>query len=323
MIEFYDALKKSKAYRLLQNDIKNSMAHAYLLTATDEEIIFPLFRLVACRIFCETQSACLECRECHKILDGVNPDVIELNAEKQTIKVGAINELVDSVHYSPVSGVLKLYFINYADCMTGEAQNKLLKTLEEPPEGVVLFLGTAKPAALLDTVKSRCRTVPVEAFDYQTVYDEIYALTSDEKTSSIAAACSEGKLYVAKKIASSPEYVETFTAVLDMLDTVKKSSDISEFIGSKKAEKNTPEFLDVLSVILRDVLASDINDRLVLTAHVKDKIERLKSEFSPMAAAQCIFVVNEAKAKLKLNVSVQVVLERMLFKMLEVKYRCR
>ena len=108
-----------------------------------------------------------------------------------------------------------------------------------------------------------------------------------------------------------------------MLDTVKKSSDISEFIGSKKAEKNTPEFLDVLSVILRDVLASDINDRLVLTAHVKDKIEKLKSEFSPMAAAQCIFVVNEAKAKLKLNVSVQVVLERMLFKMLEVKYRCR
>lgn len=323
MIEFSDALKKSKAFRLIQNDIENAMAHAYLITATDEDIVLPLFRLVACRIFCETQNACLECRECQKILDSVNPDVIELNAQKQTIKVGAINELVDSAHISSVSGVLKLYFINCADCMTGEAQNKLLKTLEEPPDGVILFLGTAKPAALLDTVKSRCRTVPVEAFDYQTVYDEIYALTSDEKISSIAAACSEGKLYAAKHIASSPEYVETFSAVLDMLDSVKKSSDISAFIGSNKAEKNAPEFLDALSVILRDILASDLNDRLVLTMHVKDKIEKLKSEFSPMAAAQCIFAVNEAKAKLKLNVGVQVVLERMLFKILEVKYKCR
>lgn len=66
MIEFSDALKKSKAFRLIQNDIENAMAHAYLITATDEDIVLPLFRLVACRIFAKRKTHALSAENVKK-----------------------------------------------------------------------------------------------------------------------------------------------------------------------------------------------------------------------------------------------------------------
>lgn len=323
----YNALKNSRAFKLFLNDVKKGLTHAYIISTTDEDILPDFFRLVACAIFCEKSDACLECNECKKIIDMVNPDVIEINLEKAKIKVDAIKDLVSSAVIKPVNGVHKLYYINCADLMTREAQNKLLKTLEEPPEGVTIFLGTANTSAILDTVKSRCRTVPIDRFDFETVYREMLELTGDENLSAIAASCSEGKLSQAAKIAINPDYIESFNLAIDMLLKVKRSSDILGFISSegakKEIERGLEQFLTVLSVLLRDVLILNFDDELILSKHVLSKIAPLKSDISVVAAGKCIFEINRARAKLKQNIPKEVVLERLLFTILEVKYRCR
>lgn len=83
--------------------------------------------------------------------------------------------------------------------MNAQAQNKILKTLEEPPKDVTIFLGVANEASMLATIKSRTRNVYIDLFDEETIYNSMLALGLDDQMSAIAAACSEGQLGKAKK----------------------------------------------------------------------------------------------------------------------------
>lgn len=323
----YNALRKSRAFKLFLNDIQKGLAHAYIISTTDEDVLVDFFRLLACAVFCEKGTACGECVKCKTILDLNDPDVIEINLEKARIKVDKVKDLVSSVSIKPVNGERKLYYINCAELMARDAQNKLLKTLEEPPEGVTIFLGTANLSALLDTVKSRCRIIPIDRFDFDTVYDEMLEITGDKNLSAVAAACSEGKLSQAEKIATSPDYLQSFNLAIETLKRVKKSTDVLGFISSAEVKKEIDlgleQFFTVLSVLMRDVLMANIDDKLILSKHIEEQISPLRSEFSQIALSRCIFEINKAKAKLKMNVPKEVVLERLLFTILEVKYKCR
>lgn len=106
--------------------------------------------------------------------------------------------MLDTIAVKPLSD-RKVYFVHRADLMNAQAQNKILKTLEEPPKDVTIFLGVANEASMLATIKSRTRNVYIDLFDEETIYNSMLALGLDDQMSAIAAACSEGQLGKAKK----------------------------------------------------------------------------------------------------------------------------
>ena len=165
---FEDTLKNSRAYHLLSNDFRLELGHAYMLVSPDDDTVKEFFTLIATTIFCETKSACMHCNECGKVLHGNHPDLAVINAIGENIKVEAIKDLTEDAGIKSFSGT-KVYYIHRADLMNTAAQNKLLKTLEEPPKGVVIFLGVSNESAMLDTIKSRTRTVYLDVFDNDTV----------------------------------------------------------------------------------------------------------------------------------------------------------
>lgn len=317
---FCNAIEKSRAFDLIRNDFSAGLGHAYMVVSPDDETVDTFFTLVAATLFCKNGNACFECAECKKVLHDNHADVFHVNRKRDKIKVEDISQMLSGISVKSLSGK-KIYFVHRADLMNVQAQNKLLKTFEEPPQDVTVFLGVANEAAMLDTVKSRSRTVYIDLFDEQTVYDELRALGCDEELCAVASACCEGQLGKAYKIANSPEYTELYNTALALLKRLNRSSDVVKVDSDVIAQKNMNGFLDVLSIILRDMLVVKQNEDLMLSKHISKEIIALSSGYSSHALAQILMLINDVRRKLSLNVNATATLDSLLFSILEVRHK--
>src|SRR5258706_4593472 len=139
--------------------------------------------------------ACGVCPACTRIARGVHPDVLIVSpGDSGAIKIDQVRDIVDRAQYRPFEGRRRVVIIDEADALVAQAQNALLKTLEEPTPSSVFILVTARPDMLLPTVLSRCpqlRFRPLSAADIAT------ALTARGRTETEAravAATADGSL---------------------------------------------------------------------------------------------------------------------------------
>ena len=116
MIEFQDALKKSRAYNLIKHDIDTgNLSHAYMVISPDVFAVQNLFRLIACAVYCK--DACTTCPVCKKVLNGNHADVKFINEDGKKIKVEDVAALIEDTETKPFESDNKLYFVNSADKM--------------------------------------------------------------------------------------------------------------------------------------------------------------------------------------------------------------
>lgn len=249
-----------------------------------------------------------------------NPDITHFNREGESIKVDAVKELSAAADIRSFSGT-RLFFVYRADLMNAAAQNKLLKTLEEPPEGVSFFLGVSNESAMLETVKSRCRKVYMDVFDDQTIKKALVDLGCEESIAKIATTCSEGTLGNAVKIARSPEYVELYRSAVKLLFDLKRSTDILAISRLSVLNNDTDKFLDVLSIILRNMLVLKAGKDKALSKLVGEDIKTLSESFSPLAISEIIKRINLSRRKLSLNVNSTATIDWLLFGILEDKFK--
>ena len=199
MIEFQDALKKSRAYNLIKHDIDTgNLSHAYMVISPDVFAVQNLFRLIACAVYCK--DACTTCPVCKKVLNGNHADVKFINEDGKKIKVEDVAALIEDTETKPFESDNKLYFVNYADKMNPAAQNKLLKTLEEPQKAVSIFLGVGSESAILDTVKSRTKKITLDRFSAGDIKDALLSSGVADGNATIAAACADGSGRVHDKV---------------------------------------------------------------------------------------------------------------------------
>lgn len=323
MIEFQDALKKSRAYNLIKHDIDTgNLSHAYMVISPDVFAVKNLFRLIACAVYCK--DACTTCPVCKKVLNGNHADVKFINEDGKKIKVEDVAALIEDTETKPFESDNKLYFVNSADKMNPAAQNKLLKTLEEPQKAVSIFLGVGSESAILDTVKSRTKKITLDRFSAQDIKDALISSGVAVGNATIAAACADGMLWRAKEIASNSAFSETFDRAIFILNNLKKSSDVASFLNDKTLDKdNLPVFLDALSIVLRDMIAAKTDKNLIMSKHKEWEIETLSKGFSLDALSNILYLVNEERKKLSFYVGSTGVVENLLLGILEVKYKCQ
>lgn len=323
MIEFQDALKKSRAYNLIKHDIDTgNLSHAYMVISPDVFAVQNLFRLIACAVYCK--DACTTCPVCKKVLNGNHADVKFINEDGKKIKVEDVAALIEDTETKPFESDNKLYFVNSADKMNPAAQNKLLKTLEEPQKAVSIFLGVGSESAILDTVKSRTKKITLDRFSADDIKDALISSGVAVGNATIAAACADGMLWRAKEIASNSAFSETFDRAIFILNNLKKSSDVASFLNDKTLDKdNLPVFLDALSIVLRDMIAAKTDKNLIMSKHKEWEIETLSKGFSLDALSNILYLVNEERKKLSFYVGSTGVVENLLLGILEVKYKCQ
>ena len=158
---FENIIGNEKNKELLKNIIDtNNIAHSYMFVGKESIGKLLIAKEFAKAILCTAEEkACNNCKSCIEFDTNNNPDFIILEPEGNSIKIDQIRELTKKVYEKPVVSNKKVYIINDSQFMTKEAQNSLLKTLEEPPEYVTIILITSNENSFLPTIKSRCTKI--------------------------------------------------------------------------------------------------------------------------------------------------------------------
>ena len=154
-------LGNAELKKRLSADIRGGrLSHCYLLSGPEGSGKHVLARLLAAAMECTSPDApCLRCEQCRKVLENVHPDVITMEEEdkdKKSVSVKLARRAREELYIRPGEGKRKIYLFPRAQDMTPQAQNALLKVLEEPPAYGAFFLLADRAEAMLTTVRSRC-----------------------------------------------------------------------------------------------------------------------------------------------------------------------
>ena len=161
MLEFKDILGHEQIKEHFQNAAATGkVSHAYILSGEEGMGKKTLANAFAMTLLCEEggREPCMQCHACKQVMSGNHPDLIYVTHEKPaSMGVDNIREQInDTIMVRPYSSQYKLYIVDEAEKMTVQAQNALLKTIEEPPAYAVIMLLTTNPDAFLPTILSRC-----------------------------------------------------------------------------------------------------------------------------------------------------------------------
>ncbi len=164
---FAELVGQDHVARTLRNAVEtDAVAHAYVFAGPRGTGKTSTARILAKALDCvgtgdapvtrPTATPCGVCRHCVAIAAGVSLDVIEMDAASNR-SIDDVRELRDKIAFAPIDGRFKVYIIDEVHMLTREAFNALLKTLEEPPAGVVFVLATTEPHKIPETIISRCQ----------------------------------------------------------------------------------------------------------------------------------------------------------------------
>lgn len=169
-MSFENIVGNDKVKTFLNRQIKeNQILHSYLFVGI-EGIGKTLFaREYAKKILCLNKEEAEDCISCIKWESNNHPDFYQIEPENKTIKIDQIRKMQEKISEKPITSNRKVYLIIDSDCMTKEAQNCLLKTLEEPPEYSSIILTTSNESKLINTIKSRCMKISFEAIEQQKI----------------------------------------------------------------------------------------------------------------------------------------------------------
>ena len=282
----------------------DKVSHSYIFAGEKGSGKKLLAKLFAMTLQCEKHGdePCLQCSSCKKAMNRNHPDIIYISHEKpNSIGIEDIREqLISDVSIKPYTGPYKIYIVDEAEKMTVQAQNALLKTIEEPPAYAVILLLVNNGSTLLPTIASRCVTL-----NFKPVRDEVIKkylmeeLHVPDYQAEVSVAFAQGNVGKAKQIATAEDFTEMMDAAFRIL---KRGQDMEvyEMVDAIKLlseQKHTIyEYLDLYLVWFRDVLmfkATRQIDGLVFRQEYNDIIRAIET----------------AKARLQANVNFDLTME--------------
>ncbi|MDE6386907.1 MAG: DNA polymerase III subunit delta [Lachnospiraceae bacterium] len=323
MAKFTDIIGQEQLKEHLQNAISmNKISHAYIINGERSSGKEFIARIFAMALQCEKGEVepCNECHSCKQARSNNQPDIIYISHEKpNTIGVEDIRTQINGdIDIKPYSSPRKIYIMNEGEKMTVQAQNALLKTLEEPPEYAVILILTTNVDELLPTILSRCVVLNMKPVtDAQVKKYLMEELGVPDYKANICVAFARGNIGKAKLLASSEE----FEKVKDEAITLAKYINDMEINEIVKAIKKISEYkfdvndyLDILSVWYRDVLlfkaTKDVNSLIF-----KEEIQQIMkvSDRSTYAGIETIVnALQQAKRRLEANVNFDLTMELLL-----------
>lgn len=322
MSNFRDIIGNEQIIKSMQSAIANAMvSHAYIISGAEGSGKKLLASALAKTLLCERggRDACGECISCKTFEAGNNPDVIYVYPKKtKALSVDDVREQITSdVNIKPYNHKYKIYIIPKADTLTNQAQNALLKTLEEPPGYAVLILLAQNTGAFLETILSRCVVFNIKPLSDEKVKNYLLLNNrADEKDAEIFAEYSEGSIGKALTFAGSEEFSKLRDNVREILKNISKMSwfDLTAAAAGLEEYRELADITDMIYLWYRDVLVykTTQNEGLIIE---KDLTPSIKTE-ADRASFEGLYkipkLINETKKQIRQNVNFVFALE-MLF----------
>lgn len=306
---------------------QDKLAHSYIITGEKGSGRKMLAGIFAKILQCEQQGteACEECRSCKQSDSGNQPDVIWVSHEKpNSIGVDDVRDsLVGDIMIKPYSSKYKIYIIDEAEKLTVQAQNALLKTIEEPPTyGIIIFL-TTNADMFLPTIISRCVTLNLYPLASSLVRRHLMEeLKIPDYKADVCVAFSQGNMGKAIMLAKSAEFDSIKSQFIRLIKNVENVSYTELLQAVSDAQSETfglSDYLDFILIWYRDVLLFKATGRaegLVFREEV-NAISTRSAKISYEGIEDIVKAIEIAKARLQANVNEEIVTELMFSKIKE------
>ena len=308
--------------------LRGRMVHALLITGGPGTGKRTLSRILSATLLCrsgrDSNKPCGVCNGCQMAFSGEHPDLIMIekgnplsgNVKKgrATIPVDDIREMITLCSSYPLEGGNRVVQIPDAENMTAQAQNSLLKILEEPPVGTYFILTSSHPEQLLTTVRSRCRTVKLKPWPAGYIQRVLTESGTAPDTAAKASRASFGSIGSAFRLAGNNAYWKIREEAMNAFFRCGKRSEILLFSNAWKDRKNDAD-------TLLDILEDDV--QLLLLSRIDQSFSGFPEPFpdewlrfaSSAGLERFSFLkdrISDARKQLASNVNLQAVLEQLL-----------
>ena len=305
MAGFSDIIGHEQIIGHLKNAIAlDKVSHAYIFNGPKLSGKMMLAEAFAMALQCEGEGTgtrpCLLCRSCKQAVDHNQPDIN--------------NDIV----IKPYSSRYKVYIVDEAEKMNQQAQNALLKTIEEPPAYAVILLLTTNADSFLPTILSRCITLNLKVVKEDVIKSYLMKTYHiPDYQADVCAAFSQGNVGKAIQLASSEEFGELKASVLQLMKRLE-DIDLYEMTAAVKQiaeyKLTVNDYFDLMMIWFRDVLymkaTNDVNG-LIFKDEVYD-IKKQAAKRSYQGIETIIRALETAKVRISANVNFDLVIELLL-----------
>ena len=321
MASFKDIIGQKQIKNHLQTAIsQNSISHAYIFCGENgsgrKTLADTFAQTLQCENYEENNDSCGHCKSCMQCVSHNHPDIKYITHEKASISVDDIREqLNNDIGIKPYSSKYKIYIIPDANKMTEQAQNALLKTIEEPPAYAVIILLTDNLASLLPTIQSRCITLNLKPLSNNEIAEHLTTkLKLEPERAQIAAGFCQGNIGKAIEMASSDEFMEMKSLVLRLLKNIDEMTvaDVAAYIKDLSHYKSSiNDYLDLMLLWYRDVLMFKVTKdaNLILYSDEYNAISKQASRHGYPQIEKIIESIDKTKLRLNANVNFDVAVE--------------
>lgn len=323
MAGFQDIIGHNQIVEHLKNAIRmEKISHAYILNGESNAGKMMLAEAFATALQCEAHGdePCMNCRSCHQAAEHNQPDIIYVTHEKpNVISVDDIrHQLNNDIVIKPYSSKYKIYIVDEAEKMNIQAQNALLKTIEEPPAYGVILLLTTNADSFLPTILSRCITLNLKSVNEDLIKSYLMKKYQiPDYQADVCAAFAQGNVGKAIQLASSGEFNELKAAALSLVKKLE-DMDLYELNGCIKQindfKPKIHEYFDLLTLWFRDVLymkaTNDVNN-LIFKDEVYD-IKKQAAKRSYSGIENILQALEQSRVRLNANVNFDLVIELLL-----------
>lgn len=262
---------------------------------------------------------CGECRSCHLVNSGNHPDLVysELDPNTGALRIEALRSVTQRIALKPYESRHRIAIISDFDRARGQAQDAILKTLEEPPAHAILLLMASSTETILSTITSRCQTIflrPVPVEQLQSILVQQYQADADHAM--LLARLSNGRIGWAIEALQNPEMLDQRTAALDLLEGVVKMNRAERFdvANDLSKDKNAlPPLLELWQTYWRDLLL--MAEKSPVKPSNFDRlphIERLMYDLNAQDAREALRAIQTLTQQLSTSVNLRLALEVML-----------
>lgn len=323
MAGFVDIVGHKKIISHLQRAIQmDKVSHAYIINGEEYSGKMMLAEAFAMALQCETdgEKPCGCCRSCRQAMQRNQPDIIFLGQEEtKSISVDEIRTGLNSdIGIKPYSSKYKIYIIDHAEKMNVQAQNALLKTIEEPPAYGIIMLLTTNADSFLPTIRSRCILLHLRTVEEEKIKKHLmYRYQIPDYKAELCASFAQGNVGKAIRLASSESFYEMKQNVLSL---VKKIEDMEVYeLGTViknmgEYKKQIQEYLDLLTLWYRDVLymkATNDSNHLIFKEEVYE-IKKQAAKKSYFGMEQILQSLELTRTRLQANVNFDLAMEQLL-----------
>jgi len=314
----------------LRNALKyHKISHAYLIQGEKLSGKMMIADIFARALQCETEQEdkpCNQCRACKQAMNRNHPDIMYVAHEKpNVISVDNIRQQINGdIAIKPYSGSRKIYIMDEAEKMNVQAQNALLKTLEEPPEYAVILLLATRVGAMLQTILSRCVVLNTRPVHEDMIQDYLMRKAQvPDYRAAICASFARGNVGRAVELASNEQFDHMKSAVIGTMKTIsgmetnKMAAEIKKMVEEKF---DVADYLDLCFIWYRDVLLYKAcgvygDQKHIIFKEDMTEIADAARRYSYEGIERIIHSIEKARSRLKANVNLELTLELMFLDM--------